>query len=348
MTDPARTDGAAHRERCLVVGPSWVGDMVMAQSLFRLLAERHPEMRIDVLAPAWSRDVVGRMPEVHSVIAAPFAHGRLDWRARRRLAAELRAGAYARCIVLPNSWKSALVPFLAGIPRRTGYVGELRYGLLNDVRRLDKAALPRLVDRYCALALPPGAARPPVAPPRLRVDAAARARLLDALGLASDPPVLALCPGAEYGPAKRWPEDAYAALARQHRAAGGQVWLFGSARDREVTARVNAASGDVCQDLAGRTTLGEAVDLLSCAAAAVSNDSGLMHLAAAVGVPLVAVYGSTDAGYTPPLSARARVLSIDLPCRPCFQRRCPLGHTDCLHRIEPQRVLDTLATLRDG
>lgn len=315
----------------------------MAQGLYKALASRQPGIAIDVLAPAWSAGVLGRMPEVAEVLASPFGHGQFDWAGRRRLAADLRSRNYDRAIVLPNSWKSALVPFLAGIPRRTGYLGEFRYGLLNDVRRLNKMAIPRLVDRYCALAQPPGEVDGACPAPRLRVDGQAQASALRRLGLALDRPVLALCPGAEFGPAKRWPEVHYAAVARDRLEAGWQVWLFGSAKDHAITQVVQGLSGGRCVDLAGRTTLEEAVDLLACARCVVTNDSGLMHLAAAVEVPVIAVYGSTDPGYTPPLSGQARVLRLDLRCSPCFKRKCPLGHLDCLNKLGPEQVLEAMA-----
>ena len=329
----------------------------MAQGLYKALVAHQPGIAIDVLAPGWSAGILGRMPEVADVLASPFGHGQFDWAGRRRLAAELRTRNYDRAIVLPNSWKSALVPFLAGIPRRTGYVGEFRYGLLNDARRLDKVAMPRLVERYCALAVEPGEAPGACPAPRLRVDSQARAAALERLGLALDRPVLALCPGAEFGPAKRWPEAHYAAVARAKLAEGWQVWLFGSMKDKPVTDAIAALAPSPSRgegrgeggplppihNLAGRTSLEEAVDLLACARCVVSNDSGLMHLAAAVEVPVIAVYGSTDPGYTPPISERAQVLRLGLPCSPCFKRECPLGHLDCLNKLEPERVLEAMA-----
>lgn len=327
----------------LIIGPSWVGDMIMAQGLYRALRERYTTAKLDVLAPAWSAPILGRMAEVDRVIPSPFGHGSFDLAGRRALARSLRGDGYDAAYVLPNSWKSALVPWLAGIPRRVGYVGEFRYGLLSDARRLDRAGLPRLVDRYRALAdaEPAGPADYPV----LAVDTEKQAVTLARLGLTTDRQALALCPGAEYGPAKRWPEAHYAAVAEAMLARGWQVWLFGSAGDRASCETIAGLTGGRCRNLAGETALEDTVDLLACAAAVVTNDSGLMHVAAAVGVPLVAVYGSTDPGYTPPLSEKARVVRLGLDCSPCFERECPLGHLDCLNKLMPERVLAELDTI---
>ncbi len=328
----------------LVVGPSWVGDMVMAQSLFRILKQRHPGAEIDVLAPAWSEPLLARMPEVRAALTLPTRHGQLGLRPRYRLGRELRQREYGRAIVLPNSFKSALVPFWARIPRRTGYLGEMRWGLLNDVRRLDTARLPMTVQRFIALGLDPGEGLPVSLPePKLAVSGSGISAAAGRLGL--DPaarPVMALCPGAEYGPAKRWPEEYFAEVARDRIARGWQVWLFGSEKDRSVTSRIRTLCGPECIDLAGRTTLGEAVDLLSVAKVVVSNDSGLMHVAASLGRRLIAIFGSSDPGFTPPLNARATILSLGLNCSPCFRRTCPLGHTNCLRELSPSRVLEAI------
>jgi len=333
--------------RCLIVGPSWVGDMIMAQSLYRSLRAQHPGMIIDVLAPAWSGGILARMPEVRRVIASPFAHGRFDWAGRRALARELRAENHDLAIVLPNSWKSALTPYFAGIAQRRGYLGEMRYGLLNDIRRLDKRARPRLVQRYAALATPPDAdsAQTEAPSPCLQVNADSQRRILAELELTLDRPVLILCPGAEYGPAKRWPEAHFAALAQAKHAEGWQIWLLGSEKDRAVTEAINRHTGSVCIDLAGRTTLEQVVDMMACARAVVTNDSGLMHVAAAVDVPLIALYGSSDPAYTPPLSDKAHVVRLGIECSPCFQRECPLGHRNCLEHLPPTHVLALLAAL---
>ncbi|UXY17230.1 lipopolysaccharide heptosyltransferase II [Chitiniphilus purpureus] len=332
-------------KQILIVAPAWVGDAVMAQPLYARLAARHPGVAIDVLAPAWTRPLHARMPQIRDAIDAPFAHGELALQQRWQLARQLARRGYDQAIVLPNSLKSALVPLFAGIPCRTGWLGEARYGLLNDRRRLDKAALPRMVERFAALAEPKG--MPPVHPipdPRLAVDAAASAAVLATLGLDIDRPILALCPGAEYGPAKRWPARHAAALARGYLARGWQVWLFGSSKDAGICGEIVAAAPGVV-DLAGRTSLAQAIDLMALAAAAVCNDSGLMHVAAALGLPLAAVYGSSSPVFTPPLSASARVVSLNVECSPCFERTCPLGHMKCLNDLGPERVQAALDAL---
>ncbi len=338
---------SADAEKVLVIGPAWVGDMVLAQSLFKLLKSRWPGSRLDVVAPAWTRALLARMPEVDEAIALEVRHGELALGARWRLGRALRARRYDRAIVLPNSWKSALVPWAARIPRRTGFVGEARYGLLNDLRRLDARALPRTVDRFVALGLEPQEALPAELPaPSLVADRANLQRALEALGRAIPAvPVLGLCPGAEYGPAKRWPAEYYAELARAKLAEGWEVWLFGAERDRAVTQAVQQYCGGRCLDLGGRTTLGEAIDLLSLATVVVTNDSGLMHVAAALGRPVIAIYGSSDPRHTPPMSPRARILYRGLACSPCFERECPLGHLKCLRDITPVLVLESLPGL---
>ena len=311
--------------------------MVMIEPLLARLKERRPAPVIDVLAPSWSRPLLERMPAVRQAIDLPIGHGALALPERRRIGRGLR-GRYAEAIVLPGSWKSALIPFFAGIRRRTGFVRELRFGLINDLRRLDKRALPMTVQRFWALGGQPGAALPARLTPQLHGDAATVTATRATLGLAAEAPVLVLCPGAEFGPAKRWPQRHFAAVAGHFLGRGWQVWLLGSARDAAVTAAI-AAQAPGAVDLAGRTNLGQACDLIAAASLVVSNDSGLMHVAAAFDRPLVALYGSSDPGFTPPLSDHARVLSLRLPCSPCFERECPLGHLKCLNDLAPAQVL---------
>lgn len=329
-----------------MVGPAWVGDMVMAQSLFMTLKQQDPQRHIDVLAPGWSRPLLERMPEVSEAIDMPLTHGEFAFGRRRALGKSLRDRHYEQAIVLPRSWKSAVVPFYAGIPQRTGYHGEQRFILLNDRRRLDKQALPMTVQRFNALACEQQPSTPPPVPqPRLVVSEQGVQAALGSQGLLRDRPILVLCPGAEYGPAKRWPEQHYAVVANDRLDAGWQVWLMGSNKDAAVTASINDLTQNRCVDLAGRTSLGEAIDLMSLAACVVSNDSGLMHVAASLDRPLVAVYGSSDPGFTPPLHPQAKIERLGLECSPCFKRECPLGHTKCLVDLSPQRILAAIGSL---
>jgi heptosyltransferase-2 len=326
--------------RILVVGPSWIGDTLLAQPLFKLLHALHSELALDVLAPPWTLPLVARMPEVRRAIPSPFRHGELQLGVRRQLARELAAEAYEQAIVLPNSLKSALIPFLAGIPRRTGYLGEWRLGLLNEARRLDKHAMPLLAQRYAALAGNASSAAPhPLPDVHLAVDDASRSATLRRLNLNAASTVVVLCPGAEYGPAKRWPPHYFGELAREVSSRGGSVWIVGAANDAPLGADIARTAGAGCVDLCGRTTLDEAIDVIASADVVVANDSGLMHVAAAVGRPLVALYGSTSPAYTPPLAADADILKLDLACSPCFKRECPLRHFDCMMRLAPSRVL---------
>ncbi|QLG88494.1 lipopolysaccharide heptosyltransferase II [Chitinibacter bivalviorum] len=332
-------------KKILIVAPAWVGDAIMAQPMYARLKQRHPQAQIDVLAPAWTRPLHARMAEIGEAIDAPFGHGELKLRERWKLARELKARGYDQVIVLPNSIKSALVPMLAGIPTRTGWVGEMRYGLLNDIRTLDPIKLPKMVQRFYVLADEKDAPRTtPIPNPELTINASDRDAALRKLGLTTDKPIIAICPGAEYGPAKRWPAVHAAALATQLIADGAQVWLFGSGKDSEICDEIVQLAPHVI-NLAGKTSLAEAIDLLSLAHVAVCNDSGLMHVAAALGRPLVAVFGSSSPGFTPPLTLKAKIVTLDLECSPCFERVCPLGHMDCLNKLTPDRVMKALKEL---
>ena len=322
----------------------------MAQALFIALKQHADDPLIDVLAPAWSLPLLERMPQIRRGLVMPLGHGRLGLFERYRLGKKLRKEKYDQAILLPNSLKSALLPFFAGIKQRTGWRGEMRYGLLNDLRHLDKQAYPLMVERFVALAYSDEAILPQKLPrPRLLIDARQCADARAKFALNIERPVLALCPGAEFGEAKRWPENYYAEVAAERIAAGWQVWLFGSGNDQRVTEQIvrqlPEQAREFCSDLAGKTALAEAVDLLSLADAVVTNDSGLMHVAAALDRPLVVVYGSTSPAFTPPLSDRAVILFIEVDCGPCFQRECPLGHLKCLRDLKPELVISALKNL---
>ncbi|AEF48015.1 lipopolysaccharide heptosyltransferase II [Serratia sp. AS12] len=341
--------------KILVIGPSWVGDMMMSQSLYRTLKAEHPTAEIDVMAPAWCRPLLARMPEVNQALPMPLGHGALALGERRRLGRALRANGYDRAYVLPNSFKSALVPFFAQVPQRTGWRGEMRYGLLNDLRVLDKAAFPLMVQRYVALAydkqrihraedLPQ-----PLLWPQLQVSDEEIAETTAAFNLTDNRPIIGFCPGAEFGPAKRWPHYHYARLAQMLIDQGYQIALFGSAKDHEAGEQIRAALDDgargFCMNLAGETQLEQAVILLASCQAVVSNDSGLMHVAAALNKPLIALYGPSSPDFTPPLSDKAKVIRLISGYHKIRKGDADQGYHQSLIDIQPQQVLDALTPL---
>jgi len=332
--------------KILIVAPNWIGDALLAQPLLARLLRKHPGASIDALAPPWTAPVLRRMPEITDVIDAPFAHGELKLGARWNLGRTLRARRYDQAFILPNTLKSALIPFFAGIPVRTGFTGELRYGLLNRVHRLDEEALPLMAERYAQLAEEPGSppARP-LAEVGLRVDPANLAAALGRLELSRSKPVVAFCPGAEYGPSKRWPARYFAELARKLAARGRAVWLFGSNKDSEIGEEIVRLAPGAALNLCGKTDLASAIDLLSLAEVVVSNDSGLMHVAAAVGRRVVALYGSSSPEHTPPLARTFRIVRTGIDCSPCYARECPLGHFKCMIDLAPERVLSEIAAV---
>lgn len=339
--------GSAVAQRILVVGPSWVGDMVMAQSLFMTLQQRYPGVIIDVVAPLWSGGLLGRMAEVNDYIEMPLGQGQLELGVRYRLGRSLRPRCYDQAIVIPRSWKSAVVPAAAKIPQRIGYRGEMRYGLLNDIRQLDKSRLTQTVQRYVALGLSDDAPLPPaeIPQPHLRVESANQSDLRARLALNTERPVVGFMPGAEYGPAKCWPIEYYGELARRLLAAGYQVWLFGSQKDHPSCAAIEAAAPGVV-DLAGKTELVDVVDLLALCKLVVCNDSGLMHVAAATGCHVIALYGSSTPDYTPPLTESADICYARLDCSPCFERECPKKTLQCLYDISVESVFEHCRSVR--
>lgn len=316
--------------------------MLMQPMLMRL-GQRHPGCLIDVFAPPWTEKLLRAMPEVHEVIINPFPHGALQLVARYRLGKQLRGAHYDQAIVLPNSWKSALVPFFAGIPLRTGFVGESRHILLNDARKLDKQKLPLMVERFAQLAEEAQGEIPrPLANPKLAISEAQRNAALHKLRLTLDKPVAVFCPGAEYGPAKRWPAAYYANIAQRLLQQGYAVWLIGSGKDQHAAEEINQLAGAQCTNLCGCTDLGDALALLACAQLVISNDSGLMHLAASLDRPLLALFGSSSPQFTPPLSAQAQVIKLDTECSPCFKRECPLVHFNCMMKLTPDLLWEKL------
>jgi heptosyltransferase-2 len=338
--------------RTLVISPNWIGDAVMAQPLLALLRAAAPDRPIDVLAPPAVSPVWRQMAEVDQVLETPFRHRALQLGERWKYARELRRRGYADAYVLPNTLKFALIPWLAGIARRVGYKGESRYGLINVMHHDETPPRP-MVAFYAALAGAPlaqlDAARRAALPrPRLSASAQQMAEVCAKTGVSPERPLLVFAPGAEFGGAKRWPAAHFAGLARAVLAdhPDAQVALLGSPKDKQACGEVLAALPDAPPgalfNLAGATSLAEAIALIAQAAAVVANDSGLLHIASALNRPVVALYGPTDPDHAPPFSDLAASLSLRLACSPCRQRECPLGHQDCMVKLEPQLVWRSL------
>ncbi|NYS62333.1 lipopolysaccharide heptosyltransferase II [Vreelandella salicampi] len=330
MNEPAK--------RLLVIGPSWVGDMVMAQSLFITLKQRYPGATLGVIAPAWSQPILARMPQVDEVLPLSVGHGEFGLKTRRELANRLK-GRFDRAIVLPRSWKAALVPFLARIPERVGFLGEQRYGLLKERRKLDKQVLDQTVKRFVALGLPEeevASGRFTIPQPRLEIDYdnLVNLRIQHAL---SSRPAIGMMPGAEYGPAKQWPLAYFHTLAKRLVDDGLEVRILGGPKDH-IAGQEIVQGLPQAHNLCGKTALADVVDLLADCRQVVTNDSGLMHVASAVGTRVQAIYGSSSPDYTPPLTNKARIHYLGLECSPCFQRDCPLGHTNCLNQMHAETL----------
>lgn len=339
--------------KTLIIGPSWVGDMMMSQSLYRTLKMNNPDMEIDVMAPAWCRALLSKMPEVSQAIAMPIGHGKLALTQRYHLGKSLRDQNYDQAIVLPNSLKSALIPFFASIPKRTGWKGEQRYGLLNDMRKLDKSAFPLMVERYIALAYPKGkisAANDipqPLNYPKLVVDVKEITDTLGEFNLQDQGPFIGFCPGAEFGPAKRWPDYHYAKLANMLVSQEAKIIIFGSEKDKSVGDAIikQMDSPDKCINLAGSTSIAQAVNLIACCKAIVTNDSGLMHVAAALDRPLVALYGPSSPDFTPPLSDKAEVIRLITGYYKVRKGDGQQGYHQSLVDIHPELVFEKLMML---
>ncbi len=332
--------------RILIIAPAWIGDAVLSQPMLSLIKHRSPDTTIDVIAPAWVMPVYERMMEVSRVTKNPFSHGEFRLWARRAFGKELADAGYTHAYVLPNSFKSALIPWFANIKTITAYSGESRGWLLTDCRPLDKRHLPTMAERFAWLAGPATQSLPiaKLSEPKLPVDKAVRDKTIAKFKLDAATSILALCPGAEYGPAKRWPATHFAKLAKTYLEKGKQVWLFGGKGDLSIATEINRLTLYQCVNLAGLTTLDEAIDMISLADHVVTNDSGLMHIACAVGAPVTALYGSSSPAFTPPLSKKARILSIKIACSPCFQRQCPLGHFRCMNDLSVGMVANAMNT----
>ncbi len=318
--------------------------MVMAQSLFITLKKRYPDGIIDVLAPPWSLPLLSRMPEVNQGIELPMGHGELGLKKRFKIGRQLSGDGYDWAIIIPRSIKPALVPFFARIPVRTGYKGEARYILINDPRKLDKTKLTMTVQRQVALGCPKDAKQPPtpIPPPLLRIDTTNRQRIVDTLNLDLNRPVVTFFPGAEFGPTKQWPLEHFRKLALELVSAGYQIWILGGTQDKPYGKEIAGKNDLHICNLIEKTSLGDAIDLISLAKIAVTNDSGLMHIAAAVGVHIEVMYGATAPDYTPPLTDNKKRHYLALDCSPCFKQECPLGHINCLKKITPSEVMKSI------
>ncbi len=334
----------AASDNILVIGPSWIGDMVMAQTLFKCLKKKEPQCTLTVMASSWTKPLLTRMPEVDTSIEVHLGHGELKLGTRRRIGRSLKPSNFNKSIILPNSFKSALIPFHAGIPSRIGWGGEWRYPLLTDCRRLDKGKFPLMAQRFAALAFTRNTKPPELIPyPSLQIDAIDVKKALVDFGLEVHRRILAICPGAEYGEAKQWPSEHFAALSNTLIAEGWQVWILGSSKDalaaKAIVTKINTQDHEFCVNLTGKTTLGQAIDLMSVTTIVVSNDSGLMHIASALRRPVVGLFGSTSSCFTPPLTERVKLLATDIECRPCFKRTCRYGHRRCLTELEPSLAI---------
>lgn len=337
-------------KKILIISPAWIGDVVISQALFKYIKQQCAETIIDILAPRWSHELLATMPEINEIFDLPIGRGQFQLKKRWQLGRSFRKKMYQQAIILPNSWKSAIIPLAAGIPLRTGWLGEMRFGLLNDWRILDKKKYPRMIQRFLALGAAKTIANKSINwqlyKPYLVVNPKNINSNLKNLSLViKDTPLLILCPGAAFGPAKRWPADYFAEVARVKKAENWQIFLLGAQSDEAIGHSVQKLAGNTCINLIGKTSLLQALNLLAKATLVISNDSGLMHLAAALRRPLIALYGSSSPEFTPPLSEQAKILYLKLNCSPCFERNCPLVHLNCLKQLKPNLVLATINEL---
>lgn len=339
--------------KILIIAPSWIGDTIMAQSLFKQLKQLNSNLDIHVLANRHLQALLERMPEISKIIISPLNHGDLHLRERYRIGRSLRQEKYDQAIVLPNSFKSALIPFWANIPKRTGWRGEMRYLLLNDMRILDPHKLPLMVERFATLALNnkhyiknSNSQTITIPRPQLKTSPQTVATTLTKFGITTpQKPIVAFCPGAEYGPAKQWPAEYFAEVALKIAAKNCDIWIFGGPKDLEIAANIQNQCNNICTDFTGKTNLNEAIDMLSLVNIVITNDSGLMHMAAALDKKIIAIYGSSSPKFTPPLAQHVIMLSLNLDCSPCFKRICAFKHFKCLRDLHPEKVIATMEQL---
>ena len=329
----------------LIIAPNWIGDAVMAEPLITEVKKLHPHSDVHVLATPWVASVMRAIPAVSKIISADLKHGLLQWAERKAIARKLAEEHYSHAYVLPNSLKSALIPWMAKIPHRIGYKGEMRWGLLNQIlSNPSRSERPPMSSHYLALAKRENVEIPH---PQLTVHTDLSNSIKDKLqGLRSHEQLYILCPGAEYGPAKQWPIEHFAELAKLlvNKQPNCLVLILGSKKEAALGEQIKnlSACSEHVINWCGETSLDEAMASISLADEVISNDSGLMHIAAALGRPQVAIFGSSDPRHTPPLSKKAKVHWLHLECSPCFKRVCPLGHTKCLVDISPKDILNSL------
>jgi heptosyltransferase-2 len=326
-----------NKYKILIIAPNWVGDIVMSQTLFKMLKDKYQNnLILDILANDWTEDILKRMPEINNIIISPFKHGKLALIKRIKFGIQLKKNRYDQVFILTNSFKSAIIPFFANIKKRTGFIGEFRYFLINDIYKLDKIKLPRLVDRFCYLM---NQGQNKINIPSLIIDQNNQQILLEKYNL-KDKNLIIFAPGAEYGPAKRWPINNFIDLATLLIEKNYYIIILGSKKDKkfadEITQKVNNIN---ILDLTGSTKLSDTVDIISLAKYTITNDSGLMHIAAATKTKTLAIYGSSSPNYTPPLSKNANIIKIDIECSPCFSRTCKFKHYNCLNFISSEFIM---------
>ena len=334
----------------LIVGPSWVGDAVMAQTLYKLIKESNKDTKIEVLSPGWTLPILERMEEVSRSIISPFNHGELKIKARFDFGKQLRQESYERAIIMTNSLKSSLIPFFAKIPVRTGWLGEMRFGLINDLRSRKKNKYPLMIEQFANLGTMPIEDLNNSLPyPSLKVDSHNLREQLKNLEIDFEKPSIAICPGAEFGPAKKWPSNYYAEVCNEYLSKSWNVLVFGSNNDQitgnRIQEGINKDLSDHFFNLVGKTSLKDAIDLLSHCEKVVTNDSGLMHIAAAVNTPLVAVYGPSSPQFTPPLIDNHVVLRKSEGFDKIREGSEEHGYHESLIAIKPSEVLEGLDRL---
>lgn len=336
--------------KILIVGPSWVGDAVMAQSLYKIIKDSNPQSKIDVLSPEWSLGILNRMDELDDLICSPFDHGDLRIKDRIRFGYSLRDRSYDQAIVLTNSLKSSFIPFTANIPKRTGWLGEMRYGFINDIRKVNKNKHKLMVEKFSCLSINPLVDNNYEIPwPSLRVDLINLSKLLKKYSFEQSHESIAICPGAEFGPSKRWPANYYAEVIRHYLSKNWQVFILGSKNDLPVAKviedQVPSENKALLFNFTGQTSIEDAVDILSTCDLVLTNDSGLMHVAAAVNVKLLALYGPTSPKFTPPLSKKAKVIQKIEGYEKTREGELEEGYHYGLSMIKPEEVLDSLSLL---